>query len=108
MQILGAAENRLVKAILNHHLQLIPQIERDFHDIYNQMRLVNQEERKLIRLKLVHYKNGLMRQQRERDEKCTQWKEEQSKNRQTVQKQMGKPEEEREHRTDFPWKQKSQ
>ena len=79
MQILREAENRLVEAILNHYLQLIPKIERDFHDIYNQMRGVNQEERQLISLKLIHYKNGLMRKQRERDEKCTQWKEEHSK-----------------------------
>ena len=71
------------------------------------MRGVNPEERKLISLKLVHYKNGLMRQQRERDEKHTQWKDEQSDNGQVAQKWTGKPEEEmKEPRPDFPYKQK--
>ena len=96
MEILGEAENKhcQVEAILNHYLQLIPKTERDFHDIYNKMRGVNQEERQLISLKLIHYKNGLLRQQRERDEKRTQWKNEQSKNGQNARKQTDKTGEE--------------
>ena len=43
-QIIGEAENKLVLAILDHYKLLIPKIEGDFHEIYNNMIGVNDNE----------------------------------------------------------------
>ena len=67
LQILGSAENRLVRAILVHYEQIIPDIEASIQEIYDGMMGVNPDEKRLIHLKLVAYKNSIMRQQRERD-----------------------------------------
>ena len=69
LQILGNAETQLVKAILTHYEQLIPKSEDNFCEIYEGMTGVTEDEVRLINLKLLAYKNTLMRQQRTRDER---------------------------------------
>lgn len=105
LQILGDAEIQLTRAILQHYDQLIPKIENDFHQIYNNMKGVNKEEKRLLSLKLVHYKNVLVKQQLARDEKKTQ-------NVNAEDDQKNNPKEgtstEKEQDQQFPWEQRPQ
>ena len=69
MQILGNAENQLIKAILNHYEQCVPKLEVNIREIYENMTGVNVDEKRLIFLKLQAYKNGLMRQQKNKEDR---------------------------------------
>ena len=98
MKILGKAEGKLCNAIIAHYSDLIPKLEAEFNDIYTNMDGVTVDEQRLIALKLIHYKNTLMRAQREKIEakqRKFEAKDETAKNGQQDQ-------------TDFPWAQLNQ
>ena len=101
MKILGKAEGQLCNAIIAHYDDLIPKLEDEFKSIYNNMTGVTQDEQRLIALKLIHYKNTLMRAQREKMEAKQRkfaTKEAAPKNDPTTSNDT----------TDFPWAQLNQ
>ena len=64
LKILGKDKHKLCNAIITHYELLIPKLEEEFHEIYNNITGVNVDEKRLIALKIIHYKNTFMRCQR--------------------------------------------
>ena len=99
LKILGKAEGKLCDAIIEHYSELIPVLEAEFNDIYNNMEGVTTDEKRLIALKLIHYKNTLMRAQREKME---------AKMRKFATREEPPKNDQKNNTTDFPWAQLEQ
>ncbi len=69
LQIFSEAEGKLITAILEHYDTVIPKLEKEIKGIYDKMAGITKDEKKLITLKLIAYKNELIREYRERSEK---------------------------------------
>ncbi len=69
LQIFSEAEGKLINAILEHYDMTIPKLEKDIKSIYDKMTGITRDEKTLIYLKLIAYKNELIRQYRDRSDK---------------------------------------
>jgi uncharacterized protein Smg (DUF494 family) len=58
-QITSQAESDLMRAITDHYDTAIPRLIREFEEYFSQIKVLAPEERRLIILKLIHYKNKL-------------------------------------------------
>ncbi len=98
LQIFSDAETKLMQAMTTHYKEIIPKIEKDFKQIQKGMTRINDDERQLILMKLLHYKNDLIRQHRDRREG------KKPKNTQTASKNEEQPTTSRDAQK-FPWEQ---
>ncbi len=71
LQIFSVAEGKLIEAILEHYDIIIPKLEADINNIYTSMVGITEDEKTLIVLKLVAYKNELIRNHRTTYDKKT-------------------------------------
>ncbi len=103
LQIMSEAETKLAKVITEHYKQSIPKIEKEFIDIFESMKRITMDEKSLINMKLLHYNNELIRQQKDkRDKKTKKPTGEASKNDGET------PPQNQEATNQFPWEQKPQ
>ncbi len=58
-----------MRVMLKHYSDIIPQLEADFKEIYNNMRKITNDEKALINMKIIRFKNETLRQHKEKREK---------------------------------------
>jgi hypothetical protein len=59
-KIIAQAEMDLVLATTEHYESTIPKLEEEFNEYYEEMNTLDPEERRLVILQLLHFKNGLI------------------------------------------------
>ncbi len=99
LQIYSEAETKMTKVIQEHYKVNIPKMEKEFMEIFKSMKRITVEEKVLINMKLLHYKNELMRAHKERGNKKGK-PEPAAKNDETPSTSKDQP--------TFPWNQKQQ
>lgn len=65
LQINGEYEEKILQTTLTHYRRLKPKLVNDFSNLWDNKAGVNEKENKLIRLKLIHYKNTMIKEKTE-------------------------------------------
>jgi hypothetical protein len=69
MQILARAERELMQITLKHYEQAIPKLNRDFQEYFDETADLEPVDRRLIVLRLLHYKNEIIQKKAEEHER---------------------------------------